>query len=157
MPDLVDLILADHARVRELFGELDDAGAIAGEPGAERLAKVWTVLADLLELHLDAAEEIAYPALFSGLAHRPTAEIADHDDVREALGEARFHPAGSPLWWLDVQAARGAVISHLDTMESGPLAAFRWKSSPREREALGRRWLAFVIARASDADTAAGH
>jgi|GraSoiStandDraft_48_1057284.scaffolds.fasta_scaffold136914_2 hypothetical protein len=157
MPDIVELILADHMRIRELLGGLGDMAG-DGEPGDDRLAKEWEVLAGLLEVHLDAAEEIAYPALFSGPAHgaRPMAQVvADHADVREAMDEARLHPAGSPLWWLAIRAARAAAISHIDAVESGPLARFRWETSPREREILGRQWVGFVTARASDGYVAA--
>ena len=68
MPDIVELILADHMRIRELLGGLGDMAG-DGKPGNDRFAKEWEVLAGLLEVHLDAAEEIAYPALFSGPAH----------------------------------------------------------------------------------------
>jgi hypothetical protein len=77
---------------------------------------------------------------------------ADQRDIKEALAEARIRPAGSALWWLAVRAVLATAISHVDAVESGPLAVFRWEASPQIREVLGGRWVAFVTARARDAD-----
>jgi hypothetical protein len=155
VPDIVDLIMADHARIRELLGELSDAAVSASEADAGRPAMTWAVLDALLSAHLDAAEEIAYPALTDNAICEPgrAAElVADHGDIREALGEARIRPAGSAVWWLAVRAAVATAISHIDAIESGPLAVFRWEASPQIRETLGAQWVAFVTARACDAD-----
>ena len=155
MPDIVDLIMADHVRIRELFRELCDAAVSAIKAGPERVGTTWAALDALLQMHMDAAEEIAYPVLTSGTIREPgrAAELAaDHLDIREALDEARIHPAGSALWWLAVRAALTAAISHVDAVESGPLSAYRREASPRAREALGAQWVAFVTARTRDAD-----
>ena len=153
MPDIVELILAEHARIQELFGKLADAAGAAGELRADRLGKAWAVLARLVEVHVDTAQEISCPALFLGTARRYRAEIAaDHDDIREALGETRFQPTGSAVWWLAVRAARTAAIRHIDVIESGPLAAFLREASPGERDVLGAQWLSFQTAMAEDGE-----
>ena len=151
--DIVDLILADHTRIREMFAELDHTAGSAREPGADGLGTRWKVLADLLETHVDAAEEIFCLALFAdadhGRVHR--AEItADHDDIREAVGEARFQPSGSRLWWNAVRAARAAAADAMEAVECGPLPAFRHRASRQRREMLGGQWQAFITARARD-------
>ena len=149
VPDIVDLILADHARILELFGELGDMTRTAGERDRDRLCQVWTVLAGLLGFHVDAADEISCPAVFSGTDL--TEVTADDNDIRETLGEARLHPAGSRLWWLAVRAAQDAAISHIVVVESGLLPLFRREVPPDRRELLGVQWLAFTTARAADA------
>jgi hypothetical protein len=109
------------------------------------LAGRWEMLAALLEMHADAAEEIGFPALFgrAATAARDNAR-ATHDDLREAVREARLHPAGSRAWRLAVLAARAAAIEHIDDLESGALARFRRDASIPVREGLARQWLAFV-------------
>ena len=157
MPDVVDVILAEHRQILELFGELADAAGTGAARRADRLDLIWTNLARVLEAHVDTAQEIAWPRLFQGSASRHLPEIAaGHGDIREAIGEAPFQPAGSAVWTLAVRAARTAAIRHIDGIESGPLAMFRREASPQNRELLGDQWLAFQAAQVSDANSAPG-
>ena len=58
--DITDLILDEHGDFRRRFVELWDLRH-SGDPGA--VAVVWQPLADLLEVHASAEEEIFYPVL----------------------------------------------------------------------------------------------
>jgi Hemerythrin HHE cation binding domain len=96
--DIVELILADHGRIRRLLAELGATWQRADGTGpGPALPYLWETLAALLEAHLGTAEEIGFLALFDQAAttERNSAR-GTHDDIREALGEARLHPAGSP-------------------------------------------------------------
>lgn len=144
MPDIVDLILADHARIRRLFAELDRAGR--EEEALPGLGAVWADLAGLLEAHAAATREICFLTLASDAVD--DSGSADLDDVIEAVAEARLQPAGSRLWWRAVRAARAAETAHDDT--EPVLDALRRQLTREQREVLGRQWEAFVAARASD-------
>lgn len=152
MADIVELILADHARIRRLLAEVETALRKADHTGSRaELPERWQVLATLLEMHADAAEEIGMPALFGPTATtaRDNAK-ATHDDIRETIGETRLHPAGSTSWQLGVLAACAAARDHIRDLESGALARFRRNTSMPVRETLGRQWTAFVAASMAD-------
>lgn len=150
VPDIVDLVRADHGRISGLFAELEDA---RGENAPARLGAVWAELAGLLDMHVAATREICYLTL---LGSATKDEITtDLDDIAETVAEARLQPPGSPLWWLAVRGARAAVTGHIDVIESGVLETLRCQVPQEEREDLARRWQAFVAARAQD--TAAAH
>ncbi|MGI8445611.1 MAG: hemerythrin domain-containing protein [Streptosporangiaceae bacterium] len=99
MADIVDLILADHARMRGLFAALDGAAGREEHPGTPGMpSQAWARLTGLLELHAVAEEKICYPALFGYRQHTSAelnAAIADHNEIREAVHEARLLDAGS--------------------------------------------------------------
>jgi hypothetical protein len=152
MADIVELILADHARIRKLLADIESAPGVADVTNYRaELPDRWEALAALLEVHADAADEIGFPALFGRAmtVARDNAR-ATHDDIREAVGETRLYPAGSRSWRLAVFAARAAAMDHIHDLESGALVRFRRDASVQTREALGRQWMAFVAACVSD-------
>jgi hypothetical protein len=99
--DIIELILADHRRIRRLLdalavaGRRDGIGSLSCHPGP-----VWPRVAELILLHTEAEQEICYLPLFRG---GPWAEaqwrdaIADHDDIRAALQETALQPAARRL------------------------------------------------------------
>jgi Hemerythrin HHE cation binding domain len=146
MADIVELILADHARIRRLIAEVQTAlGQVDDTDGGAGLPGRWETLAALLEVHSDAVEEIGFPVLFGRAATVAwdNARAID-DDIREAVSETRLYPAGSRSWRLAVLAACAAVTDHIDDLESGALARFGRDASAQTREALGRQWVDFV-------------
>jgi Hemerythrin HHE cation binding domain len=153
MADIIELILADHARIRRLLADFEAILAQADNTDWRAdLRGQWETLAALLEVHADATEEIGFPAVFGRAATVGRANArATHDDIREAVGETRLYPAGSRSWRLAALAACAAAMDHIQDLESGALARFRHDAPMQTREALGRQWMAFVAARvASD-------
>lgn len=151
MPDIVELILGDHARIRELLAEVETA--LAHPDGTDARAELpgrWEKLAALLEAHADAAEEIGYPAVFGHAATvaRDNARATDND-IREAVGETRLHPAGSLPWQLAVLAGCTAAMDHIHNLESA-LVLFRREASMPVREAMGRQWMTYMTASLAD-------
>ncbi|MBV9204206.1 MAG: hemerythrin domain-containing protein [Actinobacteria bacterium] len=151
---MIELIMADHRRIRRLCAALEDVVRCPGEAGSDQsLAHVWRRLADLLEAHFRAEEEICYLPMF-GCSPRPAERwdaVADHDDIRAAMGEASLQPVGSALWWRAVRAVVTASIGHLDWEERGVLAACLPGLTISQRRELGRCWLAFIAAWTLDA------
>jgi hypothetical protein len=77
--------------------------------------------------------------------------IADHDDFRQEVREARLHAAGSAIWWRVVAAALWASSDHVAREQRGALPAFGRRAAPPLRSALGRQWAACIAARTHDA------
>jgi hypothetical protein len=159
--DIIELIMADHDRIRRLLGAVDDAARCQSQPWADwPLAPVWRRCAELIELHGAAEEEICYlPAAGTGAGAvaRIREAVDDHDDIREAIAEASLHRVGSPPWWLAVSAAGQAALAHLVWEERELLGPFAARATPRIREDLGQDWVQFVAVwgvtgRAGDAD-----
>jgi hypothetical protein len=141
MDDITALILDDHAAFRRGFARLDDA------EGAEQLGAVWEALALHLEIHAEAEERILYPHLLrqgSDEAEEETDDaIRDHNKIRDAIGVARRHPAGSDEWWAAVWDARKENSEHLAEEEDEVLPDFRRHAGMRLRLELGGQWLTF--------------
>ncbi len=147
--------MADHRRIRRLCQALADAARWSGSSGPGWTpAHVWQRLASLLEAHARAEEEICYLPMYRGHAHaaeRRREAVADHDDIREAISEARLRRAGSRLWWVAVSAVPAVTIGHLDQEERGPLAASLPRLAMWQRRELGRQYAGFVTAWSLDA------
>lgn len=154
-PDITELILGEHVRIRKLIEELDRAlltDSPAG-PGSEP-ALAWAVLARFLSFHVDAAREISYRALARAVPDAAVAvtHASEADaDIRAAIEEARISEPGSPVWCMAVEAASSAARKHIARLESGPLPRYRRCAAPGARHVLGRQWVAFMTARALDA------
>jgi hypothetical protein len=77
--------------------------------------------------------------------------IAQHNDIREAVREARLYAVASPVWWLAVNDAIRTCRDHMARYEHGRLANFSARADLELRNELGRQWAAFTSARARDA------
>ncbi|HTZ44292.1 MAG TPA: hemerythrin domain-containing protein [Jatrophihabitans sp.] len=142
MADIIELISADHEWLRRHFRYLDDART------EEELAAIWDLLATRLDTHADAEEEVFYPALLKrGEAGDPEDEtedaITDHNEIRDAVREARRHPVGSHEWYEAVGTARTENSKHLDEEEREALPDFAKSADAQLRHELAMRWLCF--------------
>jgi hypothetical protein len=151
--DVIELIMADHRRIRRLSEALYDAVRCADDVGENwMLAHVWQRLSGLLEAHTRAEEEVCYPLMFRAGAQADElwhGAIADHDDIREAAAEASLRRVGSALWWRAVRGVLDCSAEHLEREERGVLA--RCDLTAAQRRELGRQWSAFVAAWTQDA------
>jgi len=140
----MDLIMADHRRIRRLGETLYGAARSAGGSGPEWVpGHVWQRLTDLLVAHFEAEERICYlPTLLTApdTAGPQREAMADHDDIREAIREASLRRPGSAPWWHAVAAALGASMNHLYREENGALADRLPRLTPGQRRMLGRQW-----------------
>lgn len=143
-----ELIVAEHARILRLFRALDDL-ARRGDSAVARwgLSQVWARLASLLEVHTRAEEEICFPLVFgSGASTLDLVETAtaDHDDIREAVAEARLLEVGSARWWQLISAIHAACAEHFASEERGLLAQVCGSLPPEKSKVLVRQWDAFT-------------
>lgn len=142
--------MADHRRIRRLREVLDLAFRRGAASGAPWMAgQVWERFAELLEAHTWAEEEICYLPMSGSCPHPAKwrrAATADHDDIREAIGEAALQPVGSALWWAAASYALAVTADHLDREERAILGGWLPRLAMSQRHELGRQWLAFVAA-----------
>ena len=134
MTDITDLIRADHDSMRAAFTALEAAGDDATR------SRIWSDLAELLDLHAAAEEAVFYPHLLkqgADAAEETEDAIGDHNDIRDSVAAAGDHPVGTPGWWQAVRAAREANDEHLEEEESGPLPDFSGHSTDSFRHDLG--------------------
>lgn len=146
--DITSLILDDHEIFRRGFARLDDlqAAGSAGRVTEDELSGIWDPLADLLDLHAIAEEEIFYPQLLRKGAEgqdETLDAIGDHNDIRDGVREAGQHPVGSDAWWEAIGRARVANDEHMAEEEREALADFRRHAAIGLRQSLGRRFRAF--------------
>jgi STAS domain len=119
--DITGLITSDLARIRHLaasLGQLTRSRQRAAGTGDRLLSQTWAALSRPLAVHLDAEQEICYPAIAAarppdGL---PRASAAGHFDIREPLAAAAGAEPGrrqprcaGPEQRGDSQADPGAV------------------------------------------------
>ena len=150
-PDICDLILEQHEEFRRRFADLDELH----DADAATLSGVWGPLADLLEAHAAAEEELFYPRLLD-LGDEPVEEtedaITDHNDITGAVERSRALEVGSDDWWDAVDAAREENSEHTAEEERGALADFRRNAPDELRRELGAAWLTWHGNRAGGYD-----
>jgi hypothetical protein len=142
--DITDLILIEHREFRSRFAKLS---GMRGERDVAARAVAWRVLADLLEIHATAEEEILYPVLLKrGGDHAPAETldaIGDHNQIRDAIKQAGRVASGTDFWWAAVQSCRRANDEHLAEEERDVIPDVRRHTDPTLRSELGTRWLTF--------------
>jgi len=69
---------------------------------------------------------------------------ADHDDMREAVAEARLLEVGATRWWQLISAIHMACAEHFAREERGPLAQICGSVPPEKSKVLVRQWAAFA-------------
>jgi iron-sulfur cluster repair protein YtfE (RIC family) len=142
--DITDLILVEHEEFRTRFTTLL---GLRGERDAPARAVAWRVLANLLEVHASAEEEVLYPVLLKRGGDQASAEtldaVGDHNQIRDAIASAAQVPSGTDAWWAAVHACRTANDEHLSEEESDVIPDFRQHTDAALRQELGDRWRAF--------------
>ena len=144
MPDICDLILDDHEVFRRRFAELDDERR--SDP--EVVSALWDVIAEHLERHAAAEEEVFYPAVLDRTAdgeHEAHHAIRDHNKIRDALRQVASASPGSDEWWAGVDAANEENSDHMAEEERGPLSDFRQEGLHELRKELGAAFVSFNL------------
>jgi iron-sulfur cluster repair protein YtfE (RIC family) len=162
--DIVALVLAEHQAIRRSFATLQSLD------DRDQLASSWQDLANRLEVHASAEEEMLYPKLLkvadpdsdsvsdsdsasatdsasdsdSASATAETDDaIRDHNEIRHTAHAVADHEVGSDGWWEAVQACQEANEHHLDEEERDVLPDLKENAGQDALDALGEQWLAF--------------
>jgi hypothetical protein len=145
--DITEVILDQHREQRRMFAVLDE---MPREDGAG-LAAIWGRLEVLLEVHAEAEERYFYPRLLrvgkgnpeSDLGEEVEDAIKDHNEIRDAIRQARQHEAGTEEWWTAVWAARKANDDHMAEEEREDLLDFRHHADLETRHEIAVQFLTF--------------
>jgi hypothetical protein len=149
MPDICDLILDDHETFRRRFAELDDER----HSDVSVVSKLWDVLAEHLERHASAEEDVFYPTVLERVPdgeHEAHHAVRDHNKIRDAVRQVASAEPGTDGWWDAVRAAQDENSDHMAEEERGPLSELRQEGALDLRKELGTRFLEFNLDHAND-------
>jgi hypothetical protein len=138
--DITALILTEHELFRRSFTE------IGGLSDAAELERRWAELADQLEVHASAEEEVFYPKLLHEVddSEGDTKHaVKDHNKIRDAVRAVEDHEVGTDAWWEAFRAAREETMEHLEEEEHDVLPPFQEEVDEGVRNDLGMAWLRF--------------
>ncbi|MBB5960209.1 hemerythrin superfamily protein [Saccharothrix tamanrassetensis] len=131
MPDVVDLIMADHREVERLFDELKNH--------PEKRPLLVPVLAAVLTAHSRAEEDSVYPVARDEAGE--TEEIAhsqeEHVEAEKLLAKLTATDPASPEFDQVLDKLVEDVTHHVEEEESKVLPGMRSKLGPNRREELG--------------------
>ncbi len=145
--DITQLILDDHHEQRRRFAILEHID----RNDSAALSAVWQRLAEFLEVHAEAEEQLFYPELLrvgKGVeGTSPKAEtvdaIGDHNDIRDAVAAVADHEVGSDGWYDAVAKANEANSDHMAEEEREGLTDFRRHAGLQLRHDLAVAFAAF--------------
>ncbi len=146
--DITQLILDDHHEQRRLFAMLEQVD----RADTAVLSAIWSRLANFLELHAKAEEEIFYPILLevgaaarrrSGVEDETADAIHDHNEIRDAVVEVANHKVGTDGWFQAVATANEVNGDHMAEEEREALTDFRRLASLQRRHELGVAFAAY--------------
>ncbi|MFC4174969.1 hemerythrin domain-containing protein [Microvirga sp. GCM10011540] len=137
--DLWQMVLADHANIRELCREV--LHATGGGPNSR--AHLFEELDIEIERHFRAEEKVLYPALAQD---QRTEQYLDeleqeHDEIRRRLDELASRPdKDSRSWGLSFNELTSTIRLHFSLEENGILTVARGVVDAREAEELRRAY-----------------
>jgi hemerythrin superfamily protein len=130
--DVVDLLIAQHALIRDLFDEVEKASAQERPEAFQRLVR-------LLAVHETAEEEIVHPysrLKIDGGKDVVDDRLAEEHEAKQLLVEMDKAGAGDPRFMTNLAALRAAVMAHARSEERYEFTQLRAQTSEAERRAL---------------------
>jgi hemerythrin superfamily protein len=137
--DCLDLLTADHNRVRGLFKRFKDAES---SDDMETMKLVTTKIVEELLIHMAIEEEIFYPAI------KPESEeakdtvlegVEEHHVAKDLVEDLSQTDPSAEEWPAKVKVLIESVEHHADEEESEMFKEVRKQLSEDERVALGER------------------
>jgi hemerythrin superfamily protein len=137
--DCLELLTADHNRVRGLFKRFKDANE---KDDMETMRLVAPKIVDELNIHMTIEEEIFYPAI-SGKSEEITDTVyegvEEHHVAKVLVQELTGMAPEGDEWIAKVKVLIESVEHHADEEESDMFPPVRSKTSSDQRERLGAR------------------
>ncbi|MGS2645103.1 hemerythrin domain-containing protein [Streptosporangium sp. LJ11] len=130
--DVVDLLLAQHALIRDLFDEVEKASASERPEAFQRLVR-------LLAVHETAEEEIVHPYArhkIDGGDAVVDDRLAEENEAKQLLMEMDKAGADDPRFAENLAVLRGAVTAHARSEERYEFTQLRAQTSAAERRAM---------------------
>ena len=134
----LDLLIADHNRVRGLFAQFKSAHE---SDDADTMAAVALKIVEELQVHTTVEEEIFYPEVRDqGEEITETVDegIQEHHVVKVLMAELKQTPAGSDEWVAKMQVLIENVEHHAEEEESELFPPLRTKISDQLEQMVPR-------------------
>jgi hemerythrin superfamily protein len=135
----LDLLIADHNRVRGLFAQFKEAHE---KDDTATMSDVALKIFEDLEVHTTIEEEIFYPAVHdtnSDIAETVDEGVQEHHVVKMLMAELKQMPDGSDEWVAKVQVLIENVEHHAEEEEKEMFPPLRSKLAQDALEDLGMR------------------
>lgn len=130
--DLIDLLVEDHERMRDLLERLDC------EEDPERVRPLFLELAEALVAHEAMEHEVLFPALGAGV-HEVHEREGEHEEINQLLEEMRTLSTTGFGFLKRTCAVVLELREHFETEETVLFPMARLALTPEERVELGRR------------------
>ncbi|GGS72646.1 hemerythrin [Nonomuraea spiralis] len=130
--DVIDVLMAQHGQIRDLFDEVEQAPP-------ERLEEVFGRLTRLLAVHETAEEEIVHPYArmkVDGGQGVVSDRLAEENRAKRLLVEIDEAGVDHPDFWDKLAELRTAVTLHARSEERYEFAQLRGRTSVLERRAM---------------------
>jgi hemerythrin superfamily protein len=130
--DVVDLLLAQHALIRDLFDEVEKASAEERPEAFQRLVR-------LLAVHETAEEEVVHPYSRRKIHDGQNVvddRLAEENEAKQLLTEMDQAGADDPRFLTNLATLRVAVTAHARSEELYEFTQLRAQTSEAERRAL---------------------
>jgi hemerythrin superfamily protein len=136
MPDVVDVIKAQHRTIDSLLSKAEQEGA--------DVKALMQQVAALLKPHSEAEESFVYPKIREKKADETEMVkdgVAEHHHLEGLLDELLTEDAEGPGYDGKLAALIGELRHHVEEEEQDLLPVLQQKAGEQEREAMGRRFL----------------
>ena len=135
----IDLLIADHNRVRGLFAQFKAAHE---NDDSDKMSEVALKIFEDLEVHTTIEEEIFYPAVHD--TNDDVREVVDegiqeHHVAKMLIAEVKQLPDGSDEWVAKMQVLIEGVEHHAEEEETEMFPPLRSKLPTEELEALAEQ------------------
>ena len=137
--DALELLTADHNRVRGLFSQFKDAEE--ADKTAEQSELAGKIVEEL-EIHTTIEEEIFYPSvhdLSSEIGEVVDEGLEEHHVAKTLIGELPSLEAGSDQWVAKMKVLIESVEHHAEEEENEMFPKVRSATDASKREALGEK------------------
>ncbi|MEV0195591.1 hemerythrin domain-containing protein [Nonomuraea sp. NPDC050691] len=130
--DVVDLLIAQHAMIRDMFDEVEQASPQERGPAFTRLVR-------LLAVHETAEEEIVHPYVRKAVEGGEAVvddRLAEEREAKELLQQLEEAGPNAPGFLEKLALLRTAVTAHARSEERYEFAKLRTATGPAERRAM---------------------
>jgi hemerythrin superfamily protein len=134
--DVVDLLTAQHERVKSLFTKLKNTTGEAAQEPFDELRK-------MLAVHETAEEEVVYPVLRQhGADDIVEARLSEEDDAKRILAELEKMGPTAPGFGSELAGFEKAVLAHAEAEEREVFSRLRQNVDAEQRRKMGQAVLA---------------
>ncbi|UBU10081.1 hemerythrin domain-containing protein [Nonomuraea gerenzanensis] len=130
--DVIELLMAQHGRIRDLFDEVEQAPPDKVEAAFDRLTR-------MLSVHETAEEEIVHPYARRKLDNGRGVvadRLTEENRAKRLLLDLHRSGVDHPQFWDGLAALRTAVSAHARSEERYEFARLRAQTSVAERRAM---------------------